>query len=37
MRFQREFYYLGSAKILGGVGKALAEAMIPMMKPRQVR
>jgi len=27
-----EFHYLGSAKILGGVGKGLAEAMAGMMK-----
>jgi alpha-galactosidase len=32
-----EFHYLGSAKILGGVGKGLAEAMIPMVKAREVR
>lgn len=32
-----EFHYLGSAKILGGVGKGLAEAMVPMMKAREVR
>ncbi|MBI3880851.1 MAG: hypothetical protein HY301_12435 [Verrucomicrobia bacterium] len=28
----QEFHYLGSAKILGGVGKGLAEAMLTMMK-----
>ncbi len=30
-----EFHYLGSAKILGGVGKGLAEALVPMMKARR--
>jgi len=32
-----EFHYLGSAKILGGIGKGLAEAMVPMMKAREGR
>lgn len=32
-----EFHYLGSAKILGGVGKGLAEALVPMIKAREVR
>jgi len=29
------FHYLGSAKILGGVGKGLAEALVPMMNARR--
>ena len=29
----QEFHYLGSAKILGGIGKGLAEAMQGLMKP----
>ncbi len=28
-----EFHYLGSAKILGGIGKGLAEAMIELHRP----
>lgn len=32
-----EFHYLGSAKILGGIGKGFTEAMVPMMKAREVR
>lgn len=31
------YHYLGSAKILGGVGKGLAEAMVSLMKAREVR
>jgi hypothetical protein len=30
-----EYHYLGSAKILGGIGKGLAEAMAPLRKSRQ--
>jgi hypothetical protein len=29
-----EFHYLGSAKILGGVGKGLAEAMADLKHPK---
>jgi alpha-galactosidase len=29
------FHYLGSAKILGGVGKGLAESLVPMMNARR--
>ena len=29
-----EFHYLGSAKILGGIGKGLAEAMVELRKSR---
>ncbi len=32
-----EFHYLGSAKILGGIGKGLADAMVPMMKASEER
>ena len=32
-----EFHYLGSAKILGGIGKGLAEAMVPMVKVSEKR
>jgi alpha-galactosidase len=30
-----EFHYLGSAKILGGVGKGLAEAMLELKQPKK--
>jgi len=30
-----EFHYLGSAKILGGIGKGLAEAMVGLRKSPQ--
>jgi len=30
-----EFHYLGSAKILGGVGKGLAEAMADLKQPKK--
>jgi alpha-galactosidase len=32
-----EFHYLGSAKILGGVGKGLAEAMADLLKLKQLK
>ena len=32
-----EFHYLGSAKILGGVGKGLAEAMAELKRFKQAK
>ncbi len=32
-----EFHYLGSAKILGGVGKGLAEAMAGLQQPKRTK
>jgi hypothetical protein len=33
----QEYHYLGSAKILGGIGKGLAEAMVELRKSRPTR
>jgi alpha-galactosidase len=32
-----EFHYLGSAKILGGIGKGLADALAELKQPKQAR
>ena len=32
-----EFHYLGSAKILGGVGKGLAEAIAELLQFKQLK